>query len=495
MPKLSDATLLQIIADGETSTVELKRASPRPTEMAERLCGMANAQGGVIIVGVEDADLKIIGIPNDRVALTIDVILRATRQIEPKLLLDPPEPEIYELDGKRLVVATVPSNSGPIYQSSGVCWVRRGTHTIPLGVSEMLELANDRGLVSWERQPAHKATMEDINMERVKAYLGRRSEKSRSNGRLNHLEKALVGLDCVTTRSNGELVPTNAGILFFGYEPQQHILQSDVVCVLFRDELSVGRYIDRKNITGTIQELIDEAEAFLNRYVAVGARLEGWKRIDLPEYAIEVLREAVVNAIIHRDYSRSGESIRIFYYTDRIEIHSPGLLLPSITVEQMERGEVRSKLRNPVLANLLKDVPGYMERLGSGIRFMLSETKRLGLPAPRFSESSEFVVTIYKAPDKDMNETRTVPANRYRQGEFWERERVMDSEHLGSLDQKTRFSLAMRYVHEHDSITNREYRKMTNISEQTANRDLETLVTQGKLKRVGKTRARAYKLP
>jgi len=101
MPKLSEAKLLQLIAGGETNTVELKRASPRPTEMAERLCGMANAQGGIIIVGVEDADLRIIGIPNDRIALTIDVILRAARQIEPKLLLDPPEPEIYELDDKR----------------------------------------------------------------------------------------------------------------------------------------------------------------------------------------------------------------------------------------------------------------------------------------------------------------------------------------------------------------------------------------------------------
>jgi predicted HTH transcriptional regulator len=275
MPKLSEATLLQLIAGGETNTVELKRASPRPTEMAERLCGMANAQGGIVIVGVEDADLRIIGIPNNRIALTIDVILRAARQIEPKLLLDPPEPEIYELDGKRLVVAAVPPNPGPIYQSSGVCWVRRGTHTVPLGVSEMMELAHDRGLVSWERQPARKATMEDIDMERVKAYLGRRSERSRSGGRLSHVEKALVGLDCVTAKSNGELVPTNAGVLFFGYEPQQHVLQSDVVCVLFRDELGVGRYIDRKNITGTIQELIDEAEAFLNRYVAVGARIEG----------------------------------------------------------------------------------------------------------------------------------------------------------------------------------------------------------------------------
>ncbi len=136
---------------GETSTVELKVASPRPDEMAERLCGLANAQGGFIIVGVADESLEIVGVPDKKIALTKDVILRATRQIiKPVLLLDPPEPEVYVLGGKKLVVATVPSNTGAIYQAGGVCWVRRGTHTVPLSVSEIMGLAYGRGLVSWE---------------------------------------------------------------------------------------------------------------------------------------------------------------------------------------------------------------------------------------------------------------------------------------------------------------------------------------------------------
>ena len=90
MPKLNVSVLRKLIAAGETSTVELKIASPRPSEMAERLCGMANAQGGFVIVGVEDAERKIVGVPKTRMALTIDVILRAARQIEPGLILDPP---------------------------------------------------------------------------------------------------------------------------------------------------------------------------------------------------------------------------------------------------------------------------------------------------------------------------------------------------------------------------------------------------------------------
>src|SRR5256884_7001433 len=205
-------------------------------------------------------------------------------------------------------------------------------------------------------------------------------------------------MKCALVTKGGDVVPTNAGILFFGRYPQQHVIQGEVVCVLFRDAVGASRYADRKIITGTLQELIDETEAFLNRYIAVGARIEGWKRIDIPEHSIEALREAVINAVVHRDYSKRGESVRVFYYADRVEVHSPGLLLPGITIEQMEQGMVQSKLRNPVLTSLLRNIPGYMERIGSGIRFMLDETKRMGLPAPQFRETSEFIVTFHKAP-------------------------------------------------------------------------------------------------
>jgi predicted HTH transcriptional regulator len=133
MARLNEAALRRLIKGGETTTVEFKVATPRPVEMAERLCGMANAQGGVIIIGVEDMEHKVVGVPDERMAMTKDVILRATRQIiKPALVLNPPEPEIYQIDGKQLVVATVPPNNGSVYQSGGIFWVRRGTHTVPV---------------------------------------------------------------------------------------------------------------------------------------------------------------------------------------------------------------------------------------------------------------------------------------------------------------------------------------------------------------------------
>jgi ATP-dependent DNA helicase RecG len=498
MGKLDERALKRLIQGGETNIVELKVAAPRATEMAERLCGMANAQGGLIIIGVKDATHEIVGIPDRRIGETLDVISRAVRQmIKPELVLDPAEPEIYTLSEKKVVVATVKPSSGPVYQAHGIYWIRRGTHTVSLSLSELLEVANDRGLLDWEHQSARNATMEDVDLEKVKAYLELRSANSRQTSRFENIERVLVGMGCAVTTDDG-IHPTNAGLLFFGHNPQEHILQGDIACVLFRETVGASRYADRRIVTGTLQELIDGAELFLSRYIAVGARVEGFKRIDIPEYSLEVLREAVINAVVHRDYSKRGESVRVFCYPDRIEIHNPGVLLPGITIEQMERGEVQSKLRNPTLANLLKDVPGYMERLGSGIRFMLDETARVGLPSPQFREMGEFIVTFRKAPALLPPQSQPQPQPQYT-GTLWEeKEHSQPQPELRSLSQpdqrERRLTEALNYVHTHGFITNSMYRQLTGVSDRTAHRDLEMLVERGRFKGTGQRSARRYVL-
>jgi ATP-dependent DNA helicase RecG len=455
---------------------------------------MANAQGGMIIIGVEDATLEIVGISSERLAGTLDTILRASRQVSPPLLLEPADPEVYDLDGKKIVVATVPPSRGPVYQASGVFWMRRSTQTIPLTFAEMMEIANDRGLQDWELQPARNATMDDIDLAQVEQYLQLRSARTHQQSRFEPIEQVLAGMECAVERE-GKLVPSNVGILFFGKHPQRHIIQSEIVCVQFRDTIGVGGYADRKIVTGTIQQQIDEAEQFLSQHIPVGARIEGWKRVDLPDYPIEALREAIVNAVVHRDYTRRGESIRVFYYSDRVEIHSPGLLLPGITVEQMSSGDVTSKLRNPVLAGILRDLPGYMERMGSGIRLMLHETAQMGLPPPLFREHQEVVVTFARAAR--AGEAIFLPTQ---EGTLWEEDQAKDQSastqaETGLKGQEERFRQAIQYVQEHGSITNGQYRQLTGASEATALRDLEALVEQGALRITGKTRGRHYRLP
>ncbi len=499
MRTLSDVELKRLIKGGETNTVELKVAAPRATEMAERLCGLANAQGGIVIIGVKDSSHEIVGVPDHRIGETLDVLARASQKmIKPELMFDPSEPEIYTLAGKNVVVATVRPSHGLVYQAHGIYWIRRGTHTVSLSLSELLEVANDRGLLDWEHQPTRNATMEDMDLEKVGSYVAQRSALTRQASRFQDVERVLIGMKCAVETSSGDRVPTNAGLLFFGRYPQEHIIQGDIACVLFRETVGASRYADRRIVTGTLQELIDGAALFLSRYIAVGARVEGFKRIDIPEYSLEALREAVINAVVHRDYSKRGESVRVFCYPDRVEIHSPGLLLPGITVEQMERGEVQSKLRNPTLANLLKDIPGYMERLGSGVRFMLDETQRLGLPTPHFREMGEFIVTFRKAPALVSSQPSSKPQPQYA-GTLWgDEEHAPPPPEILSKNQsdqrERRLTAALNYVHTHGFITNSIYRQLTGVSDRTAHRDLETLIERGRLKGTGQRAARRYVL-
>jgi predicted HTH transcriptional regulator len=156
----------------------------------------------------------------------------------------------------------------------------------------------------------------------------------------------------------------------------------------------------------------------------------------------------------------------------------------------MERGEVQSKLRNPTLANLLKDIPGYMERLGSGIRFMLDETKRMGLPAPQFREMSEFVVTFRKAP------ALLSPQTQYAET-LWGDDEDAQPEILAqnqSDQRERRLTKAVEYVQKYGFITNSVYRQLTGVSDRTAHRDLETLIERGRLKGTGQKAARRYVL-
>jgi predicted HTH transcriptional regulator len=136
---MTEETLRQLIAGGETDTVELKINAPRPAELAERMCGMANTRtGGLIIFGVADQTLALVGVaaPSD----TIDIILRAAWMVKPPLPITDTSVSRWALDGRVMVTVAIPPNDGRLYQYNGVCLIRRGTHTVSLSVTERSDL-------------------------------------------------------------------------------------------------------------------------------------------------------------------------------------------------------------------------------------------------------------------------------------------------------------------------------------------------------------------
>jgi predicted HTH transcriptional regulator len=283
---MDEGQLRQLIAGGESGTVELKVNAPRPTELAERMCGMVNTRaGGLIVFGVEDQTLALAGVnqAND----TIDTILRASRMV--KLVIPLPDESIrtWSLDGRTIVSVEIPANDGKLYQYNGACLVRRGTHTVPLSIEEIWAYLNAFGTTRWEVGVCEGTTLEDIDDEAIERYLGYRAEHSRQRRRYTAPDDLLVGLRAAVRKEASEAEqPTNAGILMFGYDPQLALPQSEVVCVKFADELGVRSYVDRKNFRGTLPELIDQASGFVRQYVRVGATIRGFKREDEPEYPL-----------------------------------------------------------------------------------------------------------------------------------------------------------------------------------------------------------------
>jgi ATP-dependent DNA helicase RecG len=464
--RLDEEALKSIINKGESYNVEFKIKPPRPAELAERICGLANSRkGGYIIFGIEDGTGYITGIekPNE----SIDVILYALRLIKPQIPVTNGGPVELEYEGRILLVLIVPSNNGTLYQAGGVFWLRKGSFNIPMNAMEVEERLNSHGANRWEKN-SNRATLEDVNPATVEKFLSYRAEQGRRNMRYTSTNDLLVGLECAVQESD-ELKPTNAGLLMFGYDPQLFIPHSEVVCIRYADSLGVGKYIDRKNLTGNVPELIDKATDFLYLHVRLGGSIKGFKRADLPEYPLEALREAVVNAIIHRDYSRIGETVRIFIYTDRIEIRSPGLLLPGMSLDDFAQMRTTSRPRNPLLAQLIRDIPGYMERVGSGVRLMIHEMRGMGLPDPQFQEHHEFVVTFNNSQSSD-NSGSDNPLN-------------------------PRQIIALNLIRERGSITSSELRAVTGAGETTALRDLTDLLNKGIIISRGERKARRYYLP
>jgi ATP-dependent DNA helicase RecG len=486
-----DEDMLQaLISNGESQTLEFKVAPPRLAELAQRLCGFANSVlGGTLIIGIEDKTLQITGVKS--VADTTDAILQAARHCKPIVPLIPPHPQLLDLNGKKLVIAHIPPNRGELYQATNTFWIRRGTNTIGMEKREILEFVYRQGLASWETQPASLASLEDLDLERVQLFVDQRPERSRRGGRLDDLTQILLTLRCaVRTETDGLIRPTNAGLLLFGYAPQNFFTQSEIIITAYQDNLGVRRYADRKIVGGTLTEQIDEAERYLRLTIPMAARMEGFHRIDEPELPLEALREAIVNAVVHRDYSIEGTAVRLFLYPDRVEVYSPGLLLPGISLEELRRGQVTSKPRNPVIASVLRDLPGgYMERMGSGIRYMIEQMQAFDLPHPEFREQSEFIVTFWR-PSRAGAVGAKPPSQTTTTGSHAPFPTTPPTE----LTQSTRLELALRYVHEHGAITNKQYRELTGVAETTAMRDLEMLVERGALRAIGKRRGRHYVL-
>lgn len=461
----------QLIDQREGETLDFKREMPSSSDLAKLITAFYNTHGGTIVFGVENGTRRLAGVPSPQGAETgiVNIIRdRCSLDVMPTI-------EFVSYGGMQFVVVTCPQGARKPYLVSGETrpYIRVGSSNQAAQDEEVRRLYIEGSEGGFEALPCRGAILADLSDGLIANYVRRRGETSGQPLGLSG-EEALQGVGCLVEQGEA-WVPTNAGVMLFAEDPQRFIGQAEVACVRFKGT-DVVSYIDRRDLRGPLYQLVDDAEQFSYRHMKVGRRIEGFVGVDYREYPHEAVREALVNAVVHRDYSRRGQRIRVFMFDDRIEVYSPGTLPPGVSLEKMRRLEPQSVLRNPIIVGVFRDLGSrYIERLGTGIRRMALAMEGHGLPRPHFGEvGSEFRVTLMGPGERFMEEVAARPA--------W------------AAALSDRQVEAVLYVGEHRRITNREYTELTGVSYNTAHRDLSDLCKRGLMEPRGRGRGTYYVL-
>jgi ATP-dependent DNA helicase RecG len=380
---MSDIT--DIIRKGEGKALEFKETLPSGESLARTAVAFSNMAGGKIIIGIEDRSHKLIGIgENDALDFPDRIYGMIYNRCSPAII-----PEIYLVsveDRKVLVVEIYPGALKPYYLTSkgrekGI-YVRVGAVNKPADREMIGELERQRLNISFDEQPLYDKTEAHLDIKRLTKDFQRLGNRE--------LEpQDLLNLRIVKEEGKQRFV-TVGGMMLAGRESLLEYAR--VKCARFKGTEMV-EFIDQKEFAGLLYEQAEETMKFAMTYIAKSGKIEGLQRIDRYEVPLEAIREAIVNAIVHRDYSISGADIKFAIFDDRIEITSPGCLPRSLEIEDIMAG--RSEIRNKVIARFFKEI-GFIEQWGTGMKKMVNLCAVANLPEPEFKESGLYFKIIFK---------------------------------------------------------------------------------------------------
>lgn len=426
--------------------------------LAESLVALANSDGGLIVLGV-DRDGRPAGEVWEEEA---ELALR-----EAAALCLPPVPtqfQAVELPAGRFIGIQVPRSLELHSLSDGRVLVRRRDENRPLTGDEIRALAASRPTLDFETEPVPGARFDDLDRETMREYLDRR--EARTGQRPDSVSQLMHEIGASDRDNN----PTLIGVLLFGRNPQAFLPQSGVVFVKFpgtepRGEDGGVGYGRRAELTGPLAAIVERAWSIVFDEMRIGATVNDLEREEVLEYPRRAVREALINAVAHRDYRISGRRIEIRMYADRLEIISPGGLPGYMTLDNLVDEHFS---RNPrLVAGLFQW--GYIEELGLGIDQMIEEMLQAGHPPPEFRATPHSFTVILS----NKRERATAPR--------WTR---------SMNERQTR---AVNFVRESGSITNREYRQLCpDVSPETLRLDLADLVDRGVLLKIGSKKGTYY---
>ena len=366
-----------LIQEGDGTTLEFKESIS--SSFARELVALANTIGGKILLGVRD-DGTVIGVHDSNT-------LRARIQ-DIARNCDPPVKVLAEPVGGVFAVHVRESDAKPVQCSDGFFW-RQGAVTQKLSRDEIRDFFQVEGVIRFDLSPCPRFRYpEDFDRKKFDAWLNYSGMTGNPP-----VEDVLANIEAAE-RVGDKLLFRNAGVLFFARNVRHFFPQAYITCLLAKGKDKV-HILDRKDFDGGLVADIENALRFIERNTRAAYRIEGLKRQNILEYPMEALREAITNAVMHRDWFFDGANVFVEIYTDRIEVVSPGSLPKGVTLADLGRKSVR---RNALVSDLLHRID-FVEKAGTGIRRIRDEASAQDCPEPQFEANSFVTVTFRPNPE------------------------------------------------------------------------------------------------
>ena len=465
----------------ETETVEFKKSISEIDSALKTICAFLNNKGGTIYFGISNSGSIVGQVLNDQNLREISQKIR--NKIKPQIT---PKIETSYIKNIPVIEITVKKASDDIYYYNGVAYDRSATETVIMPPDEIRRRILEANQVTWERQIFKRAKISDLNMETIDKFLDLAREAKRLPATNEDKETILRKLELITDEGI-----TNAAIVLFGKESAKYYENTLLRCGRFKDELKEF-FFDMKDYGVNIFENLEKGISFIKEHIKITARIEGMLRVENWELPIPALREAIINAMIHMDYTINGY-VYIAVYDDKIEISNPGFLMKGLTIKSLYKRHP-SVHRNKLIANILY-LSGQIDNWGRGILNIIKEMKKEELRSPKFEESSNYFHIIFKRP-KDLEERLTKRTSGVKKGlnvpkNVGTNVAINDAKNVAK---NQRLEIIVEKIKNNIRFTKRSLATELNVDRKTIERDLEILKQQNKIIFIGSRKSGSWKI-
>ena len=399
--------LLEIISNGENSGVEFKRDTLQNRDLAKELVAFSNFEGGVVLLGVGD-DGSIVGITRPRLEQWVTTVCRD--KIRPAIV--PSFRVVQDVkQGRDVAVVRVP-RGGDVHSlwhnNRNIYYLRVGSQSREPTTQELKRLFQQRDTLASDLRPVSGSTTSDLDIRRIKDYFERVRQQDIPGDEEKAKWKTLLVNTEIMVEGDYEDYVTVSGMLLFGKNPNRFLRQAGIDAVAFPGTEKDYAMKERTSLRGAMTPLfnkagdmlvepglVEQAVYFIRRNTRVIAVLEdGARRVEKWTYPEDAIREAIVNALIHRDYFLGNTDIELAIYSDRLEIISPGRLPNGVTPDRMRTGT--RAVRNPILVNIMNHYK-YLEHLGMGVprKIVQGMKEHNGTDPELFEKDERFIVRLF----------------------------------------------------------------------------------------------------